>query len=949
MARLRDFFKRPKPIVDVLSRPEIARKIAASPRARATLPQAQRLIRDARTARRQTTPFRAIKQELIDVPVRQGRQKRQKRVKELTAKGIPLQRAQGTVFGERVIDFAPIGAISSKFAGPARKLPKFISRGIKRLTSRKPLDNLFQELDAVEQVIRKTSRTIKDDLVATRARNAVEALRKNPTPENIRKANEALKFGNIRAQKLAKPEFAIKKLPDITDPQAGAIVPGEILEAAKRPFRRLLKRQDVSSVKLISKGLQTARDTAAGKLTRRLPQLVAERRATFEALGTPLAKDGRAKVSISKKIAASTGARLRDSKSLDNVIGDVSAKEKINIIDLFRTPTKILNKIGLGKEGKALEQSWDAYKSELPSHIDKIGEWLKRLGGKNASVRVFRNLDGQKVRLTKVEQDVANEINEYLKVWANRLDLPEDKRIASYITHLFDDSFKGKEFDPEIARLITDKVAGSVYDPFLQKRLGARGYKEDLGLALQAYAKRGVRKANMDPALAILKKSSKKLEQSQLKYVERLSSRINMRPTEIDSWIDNSARSLGVKSQRPTMRASQFVRMLGFRGALGANVGSAVRNLTQVNNTFAKLGTRYTTRGYIDIVRKMAARDTDELVRAGVLDDQFVDQSISALKKRLETVDKGLFFLFDRAEKINRGSAYYGGKAKALAAGKTEVEAIREGIDLARTTQFKFGAVDTPPILQSDIAKAFLQFQSFNIKQLEFLGDMVANKEWAGLMRYTLGAAIITTTIGKLIGIKPADWVPYADDILEGRTRIGKTPAINLVTSSFKAATGAPDRFGQPTGIGAVGEALIPIIPGGVQARKTIQGLGAVGRGASVSKTGRVRFPVPQNVPELLRKAVFGQFSGEEARLYFDEDMRPLGDKDTSEFDKQVKRGKDPVKVWKSLIKKRIERTHKEKEAKIRNFPGLTQKEKQELMRRLKKSSLRKWEAIKNL
>jgi hypothetical protein len=108
----------------------------------------------------------------------------------------------------------------------------------------------------------------------------------------------------------------------------------------------------------------------------------------------------------------------------------------------------------------------------------------------------------------------------YLKEWADKLDLPYDKRIASYITHIFEKDFIKKDFDEDLAKIIADKIPGSVYDPFLQERLGKQGYVEDVFRALDAYTKRAVRKYNMDGALESLSKGGERLPLESWNYVK---------------------------------------------------------------------------------------------------------------------------------------------------------------------------------------------------------------------------------------------------------------------------------------------------------------------------------------------------------------------------------------------------------------------------------------------
>lgn len=564
-----------------------------------------------------------------------------------------------------------------------------------------------------------------------------------------------------------------------------------------------------------------------------------------------------------------------------------AVKKKVNMLDYFRTPDRVLEKIGLKQESDLLKQKYNDYLDELPKEIDRVTGWYNRVKqNKGAEQRIFRFLDGQGEQLQGEELKVANEMQAYLKEWADKLDLPYDKRIASYITHIFEQDFIKKEFDPDIAKLITDRVPGSVYDPFLQERLGAKGYVEDAFRALDAYVKRATRKYHMDQALEPLQEGADKLDLASLKYVTRLGERINMRPTEVDELLDNLIKSspAGYKlGQRPIANLSRKLRQMVYRGTLGLNFGSSVRNLTQGVNTYAKLGEKYTAIGYMKALKSVMSRD-DELQRVGVLRDNMVqDRALSATKKFWERLDKRLFAFFEFAEKINRGSAYYGAKSKALSRGLSEQEAIKSGVELARDTQFTFGSVDTPVALQGDLVKLLTQFQSFNVKQTEFLAEMAKNKEYAGMLRWAGANVVILYTIGQAMGWDWKDFVPFGG-VLEGRTPVASTPVFTLGSDALKASVGAPDKYGEPTGWDTVAKDFIPFIPAGVQAKKTIEGLGAYNQGYSASKSGLVRYPIEKNTSNAIRTGLFGQYNAPEAREYFDKERTPLSKKQSEMF-----------------------------------------------------------------
>ena len=64
-----------------------------------------------------------------------------------------------------------------------------------------------------------------------------------------------------------------------------------------------------------------------------------------------------------------------------------------------------------------------------------------------------------------------------------------------------------------------------------------------------------------------------------------------------------------------------------YRGMLGANLGSALRNLSQGVNTYAILGERNTVTGYAKLFSSSARR---ELTEQGLLDQNFIqDRAIS--------------------------------------------------------------------------------------------------------------------------------------------------------------------------------------------------------------------------------------------------------------------------------------------------------------------------------
>ena len=540
-------------------------------------------------------------------------------------------------------------------------------------------------------------------------------------------------------------------------------------------------------------------------------------------------------------------------------------QKKVNILDWIRTPSRVLEKIGLKKESDLILKKYDDYLKELPKNINQITEWSKR-AGKASSGRLFKYLDGQEIALSPNEMKVAGEIKTWLSEWADRLKLPHDNRISNYITHIFDDQLIKKEFDEDLAKIIASKVPGSVYDPFLQKRLGAMGYKQDVWAALDAYTKRATRKVHMDEALGVLEEKAGSLENSQWNYIKAYADRINMRPTEFDNYVDNGIKSLiGYRlGQRPTARITQLLRQMTYRAMLGLNVGSALRNLSQGINTYAKLGEKHTVLGYAKLLSPSARQ---ELIDEGIFNTGFIQDRVpSATKRAVQAVDTGLWALFDSVEKINRGAAFLGGKSKALAQGKSLEEAIKAGKDLVSKTQFNYTSVETPVAMASDVVKTLTQFQTFTVKQTEFLTEMAKNKEFLGLLRYTVGGLAYIYTIGQAFGMEPRELLP--------NFRFGVPPALKLPVEVGKAILDTPDKYGQKRTtqqkLEDIGETAWGVIPGGIQAKKTYEGYKAVQQGASTDKGGREQYKVGGTTLKDAQAIVFGKYATPESKAYYD-------------------------------------------------------------------------------
>lgn len=564
------------------------------------------------------------------------------------------------------------------------------------------------------------------------------------------------------------------------------------------------------------------------------------------------------------------------------VAGDTRTplKERVGIIDYLRTPWKVFDKMGIRPSFQSLLKGYENYVAELPGNIDKITEWSKRVP-QESNERIFRYLDGENITLTPEEAQVASEIKIWLSEWADRLGMAPDARISDYITHIFPIG-KGGEIPEEIAVIINKKMPGSIYNPFLLQRQGAEGYIKNTWLALDAYVKRATRKVNMDPALAEMKEASAKLtDVSQINYINNYLNSVNMRPTELDNLIDNTLKkNFGyLFGARPTATWTRALRQMVSRAKIGGSIISFAKNLTQGVNTFAELGSFYTTKGYIDLV-KFGGK---ELRDNGVLVAPFIeDRTYSAVKKVMEKFDTVLFVNMNASELVNRGAAYYGAKAKFLANKVTPKEfrealgrekpenytpTLQDAVDygkfVAAKTQFLFGPIHTPVALSSDIARMVAQFQTFGLKQTEFVGHMLGDREWRKLLRYLMSTFFLFSIIGRAFGMKWSDaFKPL---------RWGYPPIAQFFVDLYEKGWLGEDKYGNKIKkVPAVAKTIFTnIVPGGAQMERTFQGLSAVNAGKDTTASGKFKFKVDQSAPNYIRGALFGKYNLPENVEYY--------------------------------------------------------------------------------
>ena len=138
----------------------------------------------------------------------------------------------------------------------------------------------------------------------------------------------------------------------------------------------------------------------------------------------------------------------------------------------------------------------------------------------------------------------------------------------------------------------------------------------------------------------------------------------------------------------------------------------------------------------------------------------------------------------------------------------------------------------------------------------------------------------------------------------------GRIPLASVVPSRQELSRAiTSDKPGKELALLAGETALYTLMPtGGGQVKKFLTGAQAVRKGGSYDKQGRIRFPIDNTAVAKIQAVVFGPWSGEGSRLYFDNEIRALSAKQTQAWEIAVKeKGVDPYRAWAAIYKYRLD------------------------------------------
>lgn len=449
-------------------------------------------------------------------------------------------------------------------------------------------------------------------------------------------------------------------------------------------------------------------------------------------------------------------------------------------------PREVLQKFGA--PGRRVARILDKAVDEVAIADNKtalqIRDWKRAAKDGKTMPTIAKALDGDMNAynsLSDSQKEIANQIRDFLRDYADKLGLEPGQRVENYLPHIFDDkpasaidkalaeltagkTVDGKTLtadmraernqiirgvDYEALEMIRRNSAYKVKNGFLKHRTGKEGYSFDLPDILVTYAHAAHNTIHLKPAFSEVKGASEYMNAEQNKYLAEVVRSVGGRPTdELGQQLNNQLESILPTSSAYSTYSSK-VRKLIYDGTMGFNVRSAIQNLGQGANTYAHLGEKYYPIGMAKAVQSFKHSNGmyDELVEHGVLTNRFSDELRNGGNAEHTKLNNAMWGMFRGVEQLNRAAAYFGAKQRYIdkyiksEAKKGNVISEKDipedvlksaqtaGRRMSAKTQFEFGKLDQPIKQQTATAKNFLQLQGYNIAQVRLIKNMIAGSD----------------------------------------------------------------------------------------------------------------------------------------------------------------------------------------------------------------------------
>lgn len=425
---------------------------------------------------------------------------------------------------------------------------------------------------------------------------------------------------------------------------------------------------------------------------------------------------------------------------------------EIGYKEQHRPAKRVFEKIGLRKEVFERAQQAEVLSMEELMAFRKEVKQLQKLVGsdKHTSRKLFRAMESPgSVKLTENEKKVVAWGRKFFNDWGRRLHLPAERRRKNYITHIFEreiaQNLKEKHpIDPDLIRALDFITPKTVFNPFLQRRLGKEvGVREDFWAALQAYEGRALKSFYYQPLVKHIRVYEKFLPPNAARYLRGFITRITSRPLVIDRQINHDLKEAadaieklpGGERIAPLFRQGNASGMMAYNMTglmyeawLGLRPASAIKNLSQHGLALAEVGARpfYKALKTTGRTRKQLLSNSWVLRSRATGYLPGIDQTfIKSLESKRRKVTMAMFRAADRK---NVSDAFLAGYYEAKEKGLPDNWAFKRGDEVAAKTQYLYSKFSGSQFMQSSPGRILGMLTTWPINFAELMNDWVKGK-----------------------------------------------------------------------------------------------------------------------------------------------------------------------------------------------------------------------------
>jgi len=439
--------------------------------------------------------------------------------------------------------------------------------------------------------------------------------------------------------------------------------------------------------------------------------------------------------------------------------------KEIGILEKVRPTRHVFEKMGLQQEvwKPAFEAEVKVY--EEHQAFDKELIRINKLVGKDPARRslVFRELEnpGSQVGLTFDEKRAVTWFRKYFDDWANRLNLPESKRRANYVTHIFEEEISRQlkekhPIDPELIKAFDFITPKTIFNPYLQRRLGQTiGLKEDPFAAAKAYEARALKVFYYEPLIQRIRVYQKYLPPHSAKYLGDFVKRITDRPLTIDRELNQTVKEFADKIRglpggeavansltrgNPGGMVSYNLTSALYTLWLGFKPTSAIRNLGQHSLILAECGPA----PFAEAISKTATKESKDAFRESLVRRSRrgafvpgVDSSFAS--KWIDSFREKALWMFRSADLVNVRHAFLAGyyEAKALFPDAPRQLWLDRGDEVAADTQYLYTKFNSFQMSQSSIGRVFSMLTTWTENWMELMTKWISRKPSQVYSAYT--------------------------------------------------------------------------------------------------------------------------------------------------------------------------------------------------------------------